>query len=165
MTYIRIVWYTSLHHRMLQLTAIVNICCQKPFVMINNYSRLRQRLVRKWRIRNAFEDCLEMMVQKLYHTETGLSNSLYILSLAAVLCGAFRMPCPRGCFTNICELAKIITKECNATNTFMLRKSGWSFVRVPKAWVLAYIQIFSLNYHKKCDRIEKRLRTELSLRF
>ena len=49
-----------------------------------------------------------------------------------------------------CELSKIILqKYATPEITFMVRISSWNFVRVPKAWLWAHIQSFSLKFSQK----------------
>ena len=45
------------------------------------------------------------------------------------------------------ELSKIISRKYTIPKmTFMVRISSWNFVRVPKAWLWAHVQSFSLKF-------------------
>ena len=65
--------------------------------------------------------------------------------------GAMSMPWPLMILgvvsLTFCELSKIISRRYTMPEmTFMVRISSWNFVRVPKAWLWAHVQSFSLKF-------------------
>ena len=55
---------------------------------------------------------------------------------------------PGVCFTNVLRAPpKIISRKYTMPETtYMMRISSWNFVRVPKVWLWALVQIFSLKF-------------------
>ena len=64
-----------------------------------------------------------------------------------VCCDAWRSWSHVGCFNNVWRALQIISRKYTMSQiTFTVRISSWKFVRVPKAWLWAHVQSFSLKF-------------------